>query len=319
MALKKHLLTVCALLLLIGNVAAQNSNNKIISQAGYYKTQVGEAEVIALSDGTAQLKMDDLLFNAKPGEIKKSLEEHFLTTTVETSINAFLIKLNGKLILIDAGCGAFFGPTAGKLQQSLKNACYTPDQIDMVLITHLHVDHVGGLIQDEKMVFPNATLFINSKDAAFWLSEENEKKAAQADKFFFDAAQKSVSPYVKAGKVKLFDKDTVITAGLETVAAYGHTPGHTTFILKSNGDKILFLGDLIHSAEVQFTDPAVTIHFDVNAPEAAKARRTAFNDAVQGKYKVAFSHLSFPAIGHLKASGNGYLWLPSGYSTIASN
>jgi glyoxylase-like metal-dependent hydrolase (beta-lactamase superfamily II) len=287
------------------------------AQQGYYRMPIGNAEVIALSDGTITLDMNALLFNAKPEEISNLFQQNFLSATkVETSITAYLIRTNNKLILIDAGSGAFMGPTLGKLTQSLINAGFQPEQIDAVLLSHLHPDHVGGLVANDKMVFPNAMIYVSKSDAAFWLSEENTKKAN--DKYFFEAAQKSMAPYLKAGKVKTFDYGTSLFPGLTTIATPGHSAGHTSYVFDSNGEKIVFWGDLIHAGAVQFEDPAVTIHFDSDATKAAEERKQAFKEAAKVKYWVAAPHLSFPGIGHVRANGSSYTWVPLNYSTIAA-
>jgi glyoxylase-like metal-dependent hydrolase (beta-lactamase superfamily II) len=289
------------------------------SQPGYYRMSIGDAEVIALSDGTITLDMNALLFNAKPEEISNLFQQNFLSATkIETSITAYLIRTNNKLILIDAGSGVFMGPTLGKLTQSLINAGFQPEQIDAVLLSHLHPDHVGGLIANDKMVFPNATIYVNKSDTAFWLSGENTKKANANDKFFFDAAQKSIAPYLKAGKVKSFDDGTSLFPGLTTMATPGHSAGHTSYVFDSNGEKIVFWGDLIHAGAVQFEDPAVTIHFDSDAKKAAEERKQAFKEAAKTKYWVAAPHLSFPGIGHVRANGSSYTWVPVNYSTITA-
>lgn len=289
------------------------------AQSGYYRMPVGNAEVIALSDGTITLDMNALLFNAKPDEISNLFRQNFLSADkVETSITAYLIRSNNKLILIDAGAGSLMGTTLGKLTQSLINAGFQPEQIDAVLISHLHPDHVGGLTANDKMVFPNATVYVSKVDAAFWLSEENYKKADQNSKGFFEAAQKSVAPYLKAGSVKTFDYGTALFPGITAVATPGHSAGHSSYEFNSNGERIVFWGDLIHAAAVQFEDPAVTIHFDSDSPKAAEERKQAFKDASKGKYWVAAPHISFPGIGHLRANGDSYIWVPLNYTTVAA-
>jgi glyoxylase-like metal-dependent hydrolase (beta-lactamase superfamily II) len=306
----KHITTFLFLVTFISFSQAQ-----VISQPGYYRMPVGDAEVIALSDGTITLDMNTLLFNAKPGEISNLFAQNFLSPKVETSISAYLVRTNNKLILIDAGAGAFMGTTLGKLTQNLANAGFQPEQIDAVLLSHLHVDHVGGLIANDKAVFPNATIYVSKPDAAFWLSEENYKKADANSKGFFEAAQKSMAPYLKAGRVKTFDYGVSLFPGLTAMPTPGHSAGHISYVLISNNEKIVFWGDLIHALAVQFEDPAVTIHFDSDAPKAAEERKQAFKDALAGKYWVAAPHISFPGIGHVRANGSSYAWVPANYST----
>jgi glyoxylase-like metal-dependent hydrolase (beta-lactamase superfamily II) len=144
------------------------------------------------------------------------------------------------------------------------------------------------------------------------------KNAAAANKPFVEDAQNSVLPYVKAGKVKTFNSGDVLFPNITALGSAGHTPGHTSYVIENNGEKLLILGDLIHAAVVQFTDPDIAIVFDSDPKAAVVTRRRVFDDAVNGKYLVAGSHLSFPGVGHIKVNRNGYLWVPANYSTIVS-
>ncbi|NHA02268.1 MBL fold metallo-hydrolase [Mucilaginibacter sp. HC2] len=297
---------------------AQESTIKILPQPGYYNMQIGDLPLVVLSDGTNPLAFDKLLLNAQPGELKSLFEQNFLSTSVEGSDNAYLIRTDGKLVLIDAGSGDLLGPTFGQLTKSIINAGFKPEQIDAVLITHLHPDHVGGLMRNGQMVFPNATVYIAKAESDFWLSEENLKNAPVGSKPFFEYAQNSALPYLKAGKVKTFNSGDKLFSGITALGSAGHTAGHTSYIIESNGQKLVILGDLIHAAAAQFTDPGIAIAFDSDPNAAIKTRRRVFDDAVKGKYLVAGSHLSFPGVGHIRANGKGYLWVPANYSTIVS-
>ncbi len=125
-------------------VLAQSSNPVRLTQPGYYRAQIGNVEVVALSDGTVPIHLHELLTNTNPSEIDQSLKRYYQTDPVESSVNAYLIKLDDKLILVDAGTSELYGPTLGHLPESLKRVGYRPEQIDAVLITHIHTDHTGG-------------------------------------------------------------------------------------------------------------------------------------------------------------------------------
>jgi glyoxylase-like metal-dependent hydrolase (beta-lactamase superfamily II) len=238
-----------------GSANAQASTASILPQPGYYNMQVGDLPVTVLSDGTNPLDMAQLLLNAKPGQFKSEFAENFLSTTVESSDNEFLIRTGGKLVLVDAGSGDLLGASFGQLTKSFQNAGVQPEEIDAVLITHLHPDHVGGLMRNGKMVFPNATVYIAKAESDFWLTPEALKNAPAAYKPFFEYAQNAALPYVKAGKVKTFNSGDVLFPGITALGSAGHTAGHTSYVVESNGDKLLILGDLIHAAAVQFKDP----------------------------------------------------------------
>lgn len=292
--------------------AAPASVNHV--QAGYYLTQIGDFDVTALSDGTLPLPAADLLTNAKPGEVASLLAAAYQSTSVHTSVNAYLIKTgDDRLILVDAGTGQLFGPSLDKLTASLKRAGYEPEQINDILITHIHTDHVGGLMDGKRMVFPNAVLHVEKKEATFWLSPENRAKAPDDSKKYFDQAIEKVQPYVDAGKVKTFDGATELFPGIRAIPSPGHTPGHSFYAIESKGEKLVFWGDVVHVAAVQMPDPAVTIAFDMDPKTAAVTRKKAFDDAAAGRYWVAGDHLSFPGIGHLQKDAKAYRWVPIPY------
>jgi len=282
-------------------------------QAGYYHFKIGDVEVAALSDGTLTLPTLELLTNAKPGEVASRLADAYQTTDVDASVNAYLIRTGDRLVLIDAGTGELFGPTLNKLEAGLAAAGVRPEQITDILITHIHSDHTGGLMDGRRMVFPNATVHIEQKEVAYWLDAGHRAKAPEGARRFFDEASAKVQPYVDAGRVKMFSGATEVLPGIGAIPAPGHTPGHTFYSLESKGQKLVFWGDVVHVADVQMPDPAVSIVFDADPAAAAATRRKAFADAAERGYWVAGDHISFPGVGHLRRDGEGYRWVPITY------
>jgi glyoxylase-like metal-dependent hydrolase (beta-lactamase superfamily II) len=124
----------------------------------------------------------------------------------------------------------------------------------------------------------------------------------------------TVNPYREAGKLRTFEGGTELVPGVRAQPAYGHTPGHTVYVVESKGEKLVLWGDLMHVAAVQFPDPSVTIAFDTDSPQAAAARAQAYADAARGGYLVGAAHLAFPGTGHLAADGSGYRFVPLNYS-----
>jgi len=277
---------------------------------------LGEFEVTALSDGTVALPVDTLLTNTTKAKSDKTLARNFLKSPVETSVNAYLINTGTKLVLVDTGAAGLFGPTLGRLAESLKSAGYQAEQVDEIYITHMHPDHVGGLMAGEKMAFPNAVVRADKRDADFWLSQANLDKAPAEGKGFFQGAMASLNPYVAAGKFKPFDGDTELAPGIKAMAAPGHTPGHSLYVVESGGRKLVLWGDLMHVAAVQFAEPSVTIAFDTDSKNAAVQRKRAYAEAAKQGYLVGSAHLSFPGLGHLRAEGKGYTFVPVNYSGL---
>jgi glyoxylase-like metal-dependent hydrolase (beta-lactamase superfamily II) len=309
-----------ALAILIGSAIALNAAHaaapEVKTQApGYYRMMLGDFEVTVLSDGTLSLPAS-VMTNTTEAETEKALARNFQKSPFDASDNAFLINTGAKLVLIDTGCGSLLGPTAGNLLTNLKAAGYRPEQIDEVYLTHMHPDHAGGLMAEGRLAFPNAVLRANLREADFWLNQANLEKSPAAMKDFFKGAMASVNPYIAAGKFKPFEWDTQLVPGIAVIAAPGHTPGHSIYLIESRGQKMELWGDLVHVAAVQFSEPSVTIQFDVDTQGASMQRRHAFSDAAKAGYLVGTAHLSFPGIGHVRAEGNRYTWVPVIYRAL---
>ncbi|MBY0573788.1 MAG: MBL fold metallo-hydrolase [Undibacterium sp.] len=283
---------------------------------GFYRVMLGDFEVTALFDGAVNLPVDQLLTNTTKEKTIDALKKFHLASPVETSVNAYLINTGTHLVLIDTGAANRFGPTLGKLQASLKAAGYQAEQIDEVYITHMHGDHLGGLIVDEKMAFPNAVIRADQQDMDFWLSQANMDKAAADAKGFFQVAMASINPYLKAGKFKAFDGDTELVPGIKAIATHGHTAGHTIYAVESKGQKLMLWGDLMHVAAVQFENPSITIKFDSDSKAAMAQRKKAYADAAKQGYMVGVAHISFPGLGYVRSEAKGYAWVPVNYSPL---
>jgi glyoxylase-like metal-dependent hydrolase (beta-lactamase superfamily II) len=317
MKLKRDFLFALALAGGVLSTCAQAAAPMAKGQApGFYQMMLGDFEVTALSDGTADLPVGKLLTHTTPAKVAAALKRVYLKDPVQTSVNGFLINTGAKLVLIDTGAANLFGPTLGNLPANLKAAGYTPEQVDEIYITHMHPDHVGGLMAGDKRVFPNAVVRADKRDADFWLSQANLDKAPEAGKGFFQGAMASLNPYVAAGKFKPFDGNTELVTGVRALASRGHTPGHTTYLVESKGERLALIGDLIHVAAVQFPDPSVTIQFDSDSKAALAQRQKAFAAAAKGGYWVGAAHIAFPGIGHIQAAGKGYNWVPANYSVV---
>ncbi len=291
----------------------------LAQQAACYRIKVGRFEVIALSDGTVPLDAEKLLHTNAPEKVHQLLQSAYLNNPIEVSINAFLINTGEKIILLDSGSGELFGPNyGGRLASSLRAAGYAPEQISDILLTHIHNDHSGGLSIQGKMVFPNAIIHVNKLDTDYWLDKERMEKAdtvaLSSNKKSFINAQKVLAPYLSAGKMHPFTEGKELFPGLQCIPTPGHTPGHTIYVLESDGSKLVFWGDLIHVGGVQFADPAIPDGFDVDKEKGIAQRERLYREAAAQGYLIAADHLSYPGLGRLRAGSNGYEWMPVPYS-----
>ena len=281
---------------------------------GFYRMMLDDFEIVALSDGTVPLDLRKLMTNTTPVRVDQLLKRSFLADPVETSVNAYLVNTGTMLVLIDTGAGKLFGPTLGNLLNNLKAAGYQPEQVDEIYITHMHADHVGGLMAGDKLAFPNAIVRADKRDAEFWLSQANLDAAPEGAKDFFKGAMASINPYIASGKFKPFDGSGELTPGIKAVATYGHTKGHTMYLVESKGQKLAVLGDLMHVASVQFVNPSVTFAYDTDPKPAALQRKKVYAEGAKEGFWIAVAHLPFPGVGHLRADGQGYVYYPANYS-----
>ncbi len=305
------LVAVLASFVAVPNAAPATAPQHHDQVPGFYRLKVGDLEVTALFDGPGVFHQDWLKgTKATMDGVAEALhaEPHML----EVSDLGFLVNTGKQLILIDAGSGTWYGGgTMGRLAGSLRSAGYTPEEVDLVLVTHLHSDHVGGLTtQDGKRVFPNAVVYVAKAESDFWLSPEIAAKAPKDAQPFFQSAQAIAAPYIKANKWHTFSGSEPIVDGMQLVPLAGHTPGHTGYEFSSKGQKILFWGDTIHAQRVQLPHPEVAVVFDIDPTAAAETRNQLLPKLAREDVLIAGPHMLFPGVGRLHQDGSGYSWTP---------
>lgn len=291
---------------------------------GYYRLMVGDYEVTALYDG--------------PGDLNSSLMENHTEMTkadldeimdkagaprsekggLKGSINAYLVNTGDHLILVDSGKGEAEAPIffdkEGRLVDSMNAAGYKPSQVDAILATHLHVDHIAGAVKEGKRVFKNATFYVQSQDKSFWLDTPIDQLPAPAQDFA-KAAHYAIDAYEKAGKVKVYNAGDNLFGEVKTIPLFGHTAGHTGFEFTSKGQSLLVWGDIMHNGFVQMSHPEVAIDFDSIDTMARQTRLNLLPQLAESNTIVAGAHLPFPGFGHIKKAenGTGYTWVPVTY------
>ncbi len=272
---------------------------------GYFRYAVGDFIITALQDGTIDLGTGSYQ-GLPPEQVNALIARSFLlkATGVPTTVNAYRVDTGAHRILVDAGNANCYGWKLGGLSANLRAAGYAPDEIDIVVLTHLHGDHVCGLATaDGKRLFPNATVWAAEEEVRYW---QNDKRApfVQATMALYGAA------------FRTFKIDDPIAPGMHIVPTHGHTPGHTAFLFESRGVSFLAWGAIVHCPPVQFLHPEVSIGSDFDRTEAVATRQALLERVAKDGMAIAGSHLSFPGIGHIRKDGDGYVWVPVAFGPL---
>jgi glyoxylase-like metal-dependent hydrolase (beta-lactamase superfamily II) len=267
--------------------------------------KVENTEVCLLSEGQREGNTD-ILIGVTPEMIQKAIPEgSFISAT-----NLFLVRSSGKNVLIDTGFGR-------NLFDNLQSCGVSAEQIDAVLITHAHGDHIGGLLRDGKASFPNATLYLSQAEHEFWTSDEMMNRTGENRRAGFQALQEVVEVY--KDRLHLFIPNEIdaeakmLFPDIQGIAAYGHTPGHTLFMVGSGEHKLLIWGDLTHAMPVQMRYPHLAVTYDTDPEQAVASRLKILEYISKNSISIAGMHIVYPAIGEVKESPEGgYVFTPVG-------
>lgn len=288
-------LTIMALLFMIKPAFSANLDN-------IFSYKVGDVTISLLSEGKSEGN-SSVLINASPEQMKKYIP----TGNYPTSVNAFLVQAPNHTLLIDTGFGK-------KLFDNLKQLNILPEQIDSVLLTHMHADHIGGLLQNDKPTFPNAKLYVAKPEHDYWSSEAIMNSLPEKNQNGFKNAQRVLKAY--GNRVNEFTPNplgnkTALLPGVIAIEAFGHTPGHTAFLIQSNDKQILVWGDLAHAMAIQIPIPDVAVTYDVDPVTAVKTRKSILNYVTENKITIAGMHIAYPSIGQITQSPDGlYSYTP---------
>jgi glyoxylase-like metal-dependent hydrolase (beta-lactamase superfamily II) len=280
------------------------------AQPSFYRFKLGTIEITVISDGTLAFPAETL-WGDRAEDARGLLATTFQPSSpVGLQINTILVNTGDKLVLIDAGCGVDkFQKTAGGLVGNLAAAGYAPGDIDMILFTHLHFDHLWGISDHENasLLFPSAEFVASEAEVAFWSAPEWANKVSPALKPLVTQANlKLASP-----RLRLIKAAAEVVPGVTTFDTAGHTPGHISVHISSGSEEMLLTGDVVVNSAVSFLHPEWPFGFDMDVPLATKSRMAFLDRAATDKTLVGSYHLPFPGFGHVVREGSAYRWLPA--------
>ena len=272
----------------------------------FYRTNLGKFQVTMVSDGPVPLgEASGAFLGATKAEIDKMLTDNFLSpANVVLDQNSPVVNTGSNLILFDTGMGTekMFGPTQGRLVRSLLEAGIAPAQIDSIVISHAHIDHIGGMVDARnRKLFPNATVYLSEADFKFW-TDESEVKGKP--KPFVVHARKNLLPYRE--RIKFIKDGETFLPGVTAIATPGHTIGHMVFMIESDGKQACFTGDLAHHSILLVEKPRLEFAYDTDPKQSAASRVKILDMLASKKIPLLSYHFPWPGIGHVSKHGDGF-------------
>ena len=288
-------------------LAEEHFNNMEPNHHGeYFRFQVGDFECFCINDGGLNYKLEHFFKNVPKEEVEKVLEEHNLPVdSIYTPYTHLIVKTGEHIVLVDMGAGNAL-PNNGELPRRMKSAGIDPADIDTVIITHAHPDHVGGTLDDEgNPIYSNANYYIWKDEWDFWFSEAAHEKT---NEFFVNVAREQLTP-VK-GRMVLMEEDSEIHSGINLIAAPGHTPGHMVVSFTSRGERLYYIGDtVLYPLHLEYPDWLPI--YDVIPEQAAISKKKIFDLVADDDALVIGQHfVPFPSLGSVAKRENGWLWKP---------
>jgi glyoxylase-like metal-dependent hydrolase (beta-lactamase superfamily II) len=287
-----------------------------IQGPGAYRYKLGDYQLTALYDGTWFLPIDDkFIRNAPAAEVNAALARAFLPPSVlPITFTALLVNTGSKLILIDTGTAGQITDTAGVMLGNLLVAGATPADIDTIIISHFHPDHIDGIkTKDGAKVFPNAETLVPEPEWTFWMDDANMGRYSGAVHKYFLNARRIFKDIAK--EVHRFKPGAQVAPGIVSIPAFGHTPGHTAFGIYSANQSLLVMSDTVRNPYLFVRHPDWQPIFDMDGPQSVTARRAMLDRAATDRMLVEAYHFPFPACGHIVKSGSAYelepvMWAP---------
>jgi glyoxylase-like metal-dependent hydrolase (beta-lactamase superfamily II) len=253
---------------------------------GIFHCKVGQFDVYMLVESQREGNAGILV-----GADETLLQQYIPAKGFMHSTNAFLIKTPTQNILVDTAFGSFF--------EKMKKLGVEPDQVDTVLLTHLHADHYSGLLKDGAAALPKAKVYLAAKEYTYFPEVHVKVLSLYGDNV------------IKFEPADLGSTLSEIIPGISPIASYGHTPGHTAYLVENGKEKLLIAGDFLHVALVQFPVPEISASYDMDKEEAAVSRRQLMNFAAKNNIPIGGMHMVYPAVGNVEVDGDGFKFIAS--------
>jgi glyoxylase-like metal-dependent hydrolase (beta-lactamase superfamily II) len=282
------------------------------AQLGFYRFRIGEFEALALSDGQFAMPVaqSPLGVGEPQADVESVLRSALLPThEVKLPVTALLVRTRNDLVLVDAGCGALYGDLGGRLTRNLTTAGVQPAEVTAVVLTHLHGDHFGGLVQGDtgEAVFKNARYIISRREHDFWANNpslSSSKLPPESQTQFIQGAQKAINTF--KGKWDLIAEGDKLIDGVEFIDAPGHTPGHIAVAFTSGSEQLLNIADVVHHHVLSFERPEWLMRFDAEPELGVKTRKKILDRVAADRARIFGVHLPFPGLGRVRSASGKF-------------
>ena len=281
------------------------------TNAAVYHFQLGQWRAMSISDGTLSFPPSNLVPNAPSAEVAEALTSDFLPPEeLSLYINVLYLDNGDRQILIDTGSGT--GQGAGQLIANLNSGGVTAEDIDTVIITHAHPDHIGGITKAEKLNFPNAQYYLSENEWNFWTADSVKMPDSLLDEQTKQQMVATAKPILQqiGDRVTRFRSGEEIIPGIQAIDVSGHTPGQSAYAITSNEDRLIVTGDIFYSDPLNLEHPEWQVGFDVDPVQGVATRRQMLEQLESDRTLLLVPHMSFPGLGYVKAEGENYQWQP---------